>query len=36
MRVENWLWDGDSYEWVGEWDPKTKTIDTTAAEPDFS
>jgi hypothetical protein len=36
MRVENWLWDGMTYEWVGEWDPKTKTIDTTVSEPDFT
>ncbi len=35
MRVENWLWDGTSYEWVGEWDPKSKTIDTSATEPSF-
>ena len=36
MRVENWLWDGTTYEWVGLWDPKTKTIDTTVSEPDFA
>jgi len=36
MRVENWLWDGTTYEWVGVWDPKTKTIDTTVSEPDFA
>lgn len=36
MRVENWLWDGISYEWVGEWNPKTLTIDTTVEEPSFT
>jgi hypothetical protein len=34
LRVYNYLWDAKSGNWVGEWDPATKKIDTNAAEPE--
>jgi hypothetical protein len=34
LRVYNYLWDAKSGSWVGEWDPATKTIDTSAEEPE--
>jgi hypothetical protein len=34
LRVYNYLWDAKSGDWVGEWDPATKKIDTNAAEPE--
>ena len=34
LRVYNYLWDAKSGDWVGEWDPATKKIDTTASEPE--
>jgi hypothetical protein len=31
-----WEYDGECVgEWVGQWDPRTKTIDTTVSEPEF-
>jgi hypothetical protein len=33
LRVDNSLWDAATDEWVGEWNPVTKTIDTKAPEP---
>jgi hypothetical protein len=34
LRVYNYLWDAKSGSWVGEWDPATKTIDTSVSEPE--
>jgi hypothetical protein len=34
LRVYNYLWDEKTGNWVGEWDPATKKIDTTASEPE--
>jgi hypothetical protein len=34
LRVYNYLWDAKSGSWVGEWDPATKKIDTSAEEPE--
>jgi hypothetical protein len=34
LRVYNYLWDAKSGAWVGEWDPATKKIDTSAEEPE--
>ena len=34
LRIDNALWDSATDLWVGEYDPKTGTIDTSATEPD--
>jgi len=34
LRVYDYLWDAKTGAWVGEWDNATKTIDTSAEEPE--